>query len=339
MTDTFQSIGAVAAQIVDPWKWWQAAKANPSEIGKSIPISVDSPEQGYFKTRFKGKPWEPVAIWFDLELGQWIATRNGREVDAAEVWNWCCRYPIEYEAYERAMKGGGWADDDETVAAQIAPPPPGHNSGDVSDIEVLRDQIEAAKKGASAYAKITDDATLTKAQSLRSRLNELSGEADKKREKLVRPHLDAQNAFNKAWMPLVKEAKAAADAIRKAMEAYGTQKLNKQREEQRKADQARLAAEEAARKAAEAGKPAPAPAPPPAPVAAAPAPIKGTYGKAASVSVKVVVKEITDWAALAVYMSGHPETQEVLRKLAQRALDAGRTGIPGITTAEEASVR
>jgi len=38
-------------------------------------------------------------------------------------------------------------------------------------------------------------------------------------------------------------------------------------------------------------------------------------------------------------MSGHPDMQDLLRKLAQRALDAGRTGIPGITTTEIAQVR
>ncbi|TIP70334.1 MAG: hypothetical protein E5X53_28305 [Mesorhizobium sp.] len=334
---TMQSIGAAAAKIVDPWTWYFAALKAPAEIGKSIPVSVDSPEQGYYRTRFKDKPYEAVAIWRDEATGQWLAYRNNREVDAAETWNWCCRNPISYEAYQRAVSGGGWADDDETVAAQIAPPPPGHNSGDVSEIEVLRDQIEAAKKGASAYAKITDDATLTKAQSLRARLNELSGEADKKREALKRPHLEAGKEIDKAWQPLVKEAKSAADGIRAAMSAYETEKLRKQREDERKVELARLAAEEEAKKAAEAGKPVPAPEPVAAPVPAAPAPIKGTYGKAASRQVKQVVSAVTDWAALSAYMLDHPELRDLLMKLAQRAVDAGRT-VPGIELEERVSV-
>lgn len=331
----FQNIGDVAAKVVDVWAWWQTALKNPAEIGKSIPISVDSPEQGYYRTRFKGKPYEPVAIWKDEDTGQWLAYRSNRDVDAAEAWNWCCRNPITYEAYDRAVNGNGWADDDETVAAQIAAP--GHNSGDVDETEVLRDQIEAAKKGAAAYAKITDDATLTKAQSLRSRLNELSGEADKKREKLVRPHLDAQNAFNKVWMPLVKEAKAAADAIRKAMDAYETEKLRQQRAEQAKVEEARRRAEDAARKAAEAGKPVVAPEPHPAPVAAAPAPIKGTYGKAAARRVKVVVTGITNAAELFAFLNGHPKLDDLMLKLAQEYVDGGQT-VPGVTTEEQVKV-
>jgi len=67
--------------------------------------------------------------------------------------------------------------------------------------------------------------------------------------------------------------------------------------------------------------------------------VRASYGKAASVSMKTVVKDVTDWPALAVYMSNHAECQDLLRKLAQRAVDAGRTGIPGITTREEAKVR
>ena len=74
-------------------------------------------------------------------------------------------------------------------------------------------------------------------------------------------------------------------------------------------------------------------------VETAPASIKPTYGKAASVQVKNVLKEVTDWKALAIYMCDHPVMQDTLRQLAQRAIDAGRTNIPGITVEEKANVR
>jgi hypothetical protein len=74
-------------------------------------------------------------------------------------------------------------------------------------------------------------------------------------------------------------------------------------------------------------------------VATAPAPIKPSYGKAASVSVKLVLKEVTDWRALADYLLEHPHLQDTMRDLAQRALDSGRTNVPGITTEEVARVR
>ncbi|TPN90157.1 hypothetical protein [Mesorhizobium sp. B1-1-5] len=338
MTDTFQSAGAAASAIVDRWRWYFAALKDPKEIGKSLPVHENEPQQGYYRTRNQAGGLDPVAIFYPEGSSELVAYRGGREVEPDRVWSFCCRMPVSYDAYKHATDHGGWPDDDATVSAQIAPAPPGHNSGDISEVEILRDQIEAAKKGANAYAKITDDAMLTKAQSLRSRLNELSGEADKKREALKRPHFEAGKAIDKEWQPLVKSAKEAADGIRAAMSAYETEKLRLQRETERKAEIARQQAEDEAKKAAEAGKPTLKPIlPEPAPVAAMPAPIKGTYGKAASVKVKLIVTKVTDPAALFGFLNGHPELDDCMFKLAQRAIDAGRT-VPGITTEEQAKV-
>jgi len=339
---TFEHAGAVATKIVDRWAWWQAALADPRAVGKSLPVHENEPQQGYFRVKNKAGGYDPVAIFYPDDSDTLVAYRANREVDAGEIWTWACRQPVTYDAYQQAIGGDGWPDDDPTVASQVAPPPPGHNSGAIDEAETLRDQIEAAKQGADAYREIRDDGQLTKAQSLRARLLELSNEAVKRHKKEKEPHLEAGRAVDKKWFPLRDEAKTVADAIRQAMSAWETEKLRRQREAERKAEEARRKAEEEARKAEEAGKPAPEPtlALEPEPVAApAPAPIKGTYGKAASVSVKLFVKDVTDWTALATYMSGHPELQDTLRKLAQRALDAGRTNIPGITTEERANVR
>ncbi|TBE67466.1 hypothetical protein [Rhizobium ruizarguesonis] len=237
------------------------------------------------------------------------------------------------------MDGKGWPDDDKVVAAQVAPPEPtvGDNSGEVDEAEKIKDQIEAALKGVDTYASIKDDATAAKAQSLRNRLNELSGDADKKRDELKRPHLEAGKVIDKHWMPLVKSAKEGANAVRSSLEKWETEKLQRRRDEERNAEQARLDAERAVSEQKGEAAVLEAPkveTPPDAPAGQ----IRATYGKAASVSAKVVIKDVTDWSALAVYMSNHPEAQELLRKLAQRALDAGRT-VPGVTTEEIAAVR
>lgn len=329
MNDTFQHAGAVAANMANRWSWYFAALKNPAEIGKSLTASESDPQQGYYKTRFKGQAWEPVAIFYPEGSSHLVAYRSGREVrDINETWVWCLRHPITYEAYQRAVDGGGWADDDPVVAEQI-----GHNSGDVSDIEVLRDQIEAAKAGAGAYAKITDDETAGKAQSLRSRLNELSGEADKKREALKRPHFEAGKAVDKEWQPLVKSAKEAADGIRAALSAYETDKLARQRRAERVAEEARRAAEGAQQP----GKAETALAP--APVAAAPAQtqIRGNYGKAASVKARFVVTAIMNPLDLFKFVAADPRVEALLMKLAQEHVDAGRT-VPGIKTQEQAKV-
>lgn len=335
-----QSIGALASKIIGPWAWWQAALKNPAAIGKMLPVHDGDAQQGYYRVKNKDKSFDPVAIFYPEGSNELVAYRAGREVRPEDIWSWCCRYPVSFEAYTAAVDGKGWPDDDKTVAAQVQPPEPsiGDNSGEVDETEKLKDQIEAALKGVDAYAKITDDATAAKAQSLRNRLNELSGDADKKRDELKRPHLEAGKLIDKQWMPLVKAAKEGAALVRSSMEAWETEKLRIRRAEERKAEQARIDAEKAAQ--AQSGEAAVLDAPKAEALPDASAgQIRATYGKAASVSAKIVLDEVTDWPALAVYMSGHPETQELLRKLAQRAIDAGRTNIPGITTKEIAAVR
>jgi hypothetical protein len=345
-------LGTNVAKIVGPWAWWQAALKNPAAIGKTLPVHDGDAQQGYYRAKNKDKTFDPVAIFYPEGSEQLVAYRAGREVRAEDIWSWCCRYPVTYEAYNAALEGKGWPDDDKVVAAQLAATAPapadeptiGDNSGDVDEATTLKDQIEAALAGMKAYEKITDDKTAEKALSLRNRLNELSRDADKIRTREKEPHLEAGKAVDAKWQPLVKKAKAGADQVRDAMSAWETVKLQRRREEERKALEAQRAAEEAARAAEPtSGEPQGETTVLEAPKVdvqpdAAPSTIRGSYGKAASVSAKTVVKEVTDWSALAVYMSSHPEAQALLRQLAQRAIDAGRT-VPGITTEEVATVR
>ena len=327
--NTFVKAGSVATEIVGRWLWWQAALK-----GNFGPMHEGEPQQGFYRTRSKAGKWEPVAIWWDDDIGKWVSYRAGREVDPVDAWNFCRTHPITREAYDRAMDGQPFDDEDATVSAQVAAT--GHNSGEIDQTEEIKDQIESALAGLKAYETVNDDATAAKALSLRNRLNELSNKADKVRTEQKAPHLAAGKAVDEKWQPLVKKAKAGADTVRDAIGAFETRKLQAQRKAEREAEQARIAAEHAARE--QHGETEVMEAPAPAPVAA-PAPIKAAYGKAASVQVKTVVSDVTDWPALAVYMSNHPDCQDMLRKLAQRALDAGRMNIPGITTEERAAVR
>lgn len=339
---TFLQVGQVAqVSIIERWAWYMSALKDPSMVGSSaLPVHPGEYQVGYFRTRRKGGPWEPVGIYPDDD-GVVHGYRSGKEVsDIPELFTWCCRNPVTHKAYVDAVDGKGWADDDKVVAAQIQPPEPGvgDNSAEVDEAETLKDQISAALAGMKAYEKVEDDATAAKALSLRNRLNELSNQADKVRSKLKEPFLEGGKAVDAKFQPLVKSAKAGADKVRDAIGAWETVKLQAERKRQRDIEDARIAAEKAAREqqgeTAVIDQPAVA-----SPVAAAPAAIKPTYGKAASVQVKLVVDEITDWAALYTYMSNREEVQALLRQLAQKALDAGRTNIPGITTIEKAAVR
>lgn len=302
---------------------------------KALGISEGDPQPGFYRKRqFKDGPFVPVAIW-QGEHGM-VALVAGAAADPFDIWSFCARNPIAETTYHLVLGGSArWPDADPVVSDQIAGA--GHNSGVVDEAEMLRDQIEAAKTGAAAYAKITDDETSAKAQSLRSRLLELKGEAEKKHKKEKEPHLEAGRAVDKKWLPLAKDADATAVAIRTAMGAWETEKLQRQRKAERDAETARLAAQIAAEKAAQEGKPVEVPAPVVQPVATIPTPIKGSYGRAASVGLVNVVTGITDQLALYEFLKGHPEMIDFMLTLAKRAVAKGLT-VPGVAIEEQAKV-
>lgn len=303
-------------KTADRYAYWRAALR-----GEKPEANPDNPQPGFYRMRKgKGGPFVPVAVFYDDKDALWVTPDSARE-----KWEYFCDKPISHEVYTAvAERGENWPDIDATVAEQQRQRIGGNNPPEDEAI-ILQEQIEAAAAAVNAYAKITDDETHRKAQTLRSRLLELSGTADKRREALKRPHLEASKEIDAKWQPLVKMAKSFADSIRTAMEAWENEKLRREREEQRKA-------EEAARKAAEAGKPAPVAPPPPA----APPPIKGAAGRAASVKL-VRVATVTDQDAVYRYMRDRPEVTGLLANLAQRAVDAGHD-VPGVTIEERRKV-
>lgn len=312
------------------YTYWRNALA-----GDFGPVHDSDPQAGFYRKRVsRGGPFVPVAI-FEHE-GKPVALVNGSQADADEVWTYVCQHPIKEDWYHTKMGGAPWPDEDGAVAASLAPPPAGHNNPPQDEAEVLSGQIDAAAAGIGDYAEIKDDETAARAQSLRSRLLELSGDADKKREAEKAPHLEAGRAIDKKWQPLVKAAKAAADRIRDALGAHETRKARAAAEAARKVEEERRRLEALAAKARPAAKllpPAAAPPPPaPEPVTA----IRGAYGRAAAVKV-VKVATVTDQDAAYGYLKNRPEVVDLIAKLAQRAVDAGYD-VPGTEVSTERKV-
>ena len=198
----------------------------------------------------------------------------------------------------------------------------GHNVGDIDDIELLKDEIDSAKAGADRYAKIESDDQAAKAQSLRARLNELSGKADKLREAEKRPHLDAGKAVDKRWQPLVREAKEVADTLRAAISAYETAKRNAH------LDALRKTAEAAVKGATGVDMDL---TPPPA------AQVKGSYGRAANVGVERVLTGITDRDAVYAYIKDNADTITFITAQAHKLVKLGHE-VPGCTWEERAKI-
>lgn len=349
----FENVGAAAERVVRKvevapnvprWAWHTAALAAPKQIGKTLIVHPSDPEEGWFRTRDKDGPWQPIVLWQDGD--QWFALKgiepDRKAINAVDIWTWCARYPISFDVYEAvAERGEPWPDVDHAVHAQRrGPPRPGSNEGGLSESEMLAGDIQAALDQMRLYKAIDDDDTAGKAQSLRARLNELSGKADKVREKLVRPHLDAQRDINGEWQPLVKDAKGGADTLRKTLEAYETKKLRERRAAE---EAARKAEEEAANREAElsfvAGAPEPEIVNPPAPAAdESPAQIRGAYGKAASVKTAIEVVEIINIDKVFAHFKTNMELVAKLFDLAKRAHAEGHS-VPGVRLDEVAKVR
>ena len=336
---------AADAEVEDQWSRWRVSLASKGTVPQDA--KENDPWSGFWRKSERGadnrKRFVPVAIWRD-EAGALHCIVNGRHGghdEAISLWAWVSE-AITEETYKLVAGGGNWPDIDATVAEQLngGPPSAGHNQPPTDPAEILREQLEAASKAVDDYAKITDDVTLAKAQSLRSRLLELKGSAEKQHKAEKEPHLEAGRVVDRRWLPLSKDADTAAKRVRASMEAWETEKLRRLRVKQQEEEAARLKAEQEVRDAdvtLAASAPvqdAPPLAPPPA---APPTQIRGAYGKGASSKPVNVVTGVTDWPALFNHFREFPEVQALLTKLAQQAVTAGRD-VPGVTVEERAKV-
>ncbi|WEA24065.1 hypothetical protein [Rhizobium binxianense] len=318
---------------VNIWAWWQAALA-----GNIGPIHDGDPQQGYYRTRFKDKPWEPVAIWF--EDGKWHAMRADRQVDASEIWTWACRHPITYEAYTKAIEGAGW--DDEPEAPAI-----GHNLPS-DPFEALKIEFAAEREQAEAFMKkpITTQAEADRAAIWSKRLSTIAKKATDLHKVEKQPHLDAGRNVDNKWRELKEEPDAISKKLKRHMDAFLQEEARKERERQtaaraeadriqREADAARVAAEKAAaindndaaaiaaqnNAIAEAERLAQQ-------AAAAERDAQARNASAGRTGAKVslrtfVFAEITDFDALLMALKDRPEIKEVVDTLANRAARSG----------------
>lgn len=298
------------------------------------PIDPNEPAVGFYRSRRKGQPYVSVAIWRD---GGLCCQIDGKDVSAQsciDSWPFTSKNPISWEQFHFYQENGRWEDSDETVHAQMTERGIGDNNPP-DELTLMKEQIDSASAGVKAYAEITDDVTQAKAQSLRSRLLELSKQADKCKDAEADPPYKIYKAALARWKPLIDGAKAGADAIRAAMAKFETAKANKIREEQ--AEAARIA-REAAAAAEKAGKPVTIVHVPPPPLA--PQPIKGGYGRAASARPIKVVKRITDIDAALKFFRDTPEIREAVMTVAKSyTKHYPETELPGIETAMEMDVR
>lgn len=306
------------------YEYWTKALADPKALHAREFVITTEPQLGFFRTKYG----RPVAIWEDA--GEIVAAVGIEDPEPCsdELWTRVAKYPVTEDEYHRVTGGEEWSDRDAVIRATL-----GDNLKDTTDREALSDMIFLLVGESGKYAKITDDGMAQRAISIRNRLNELKNRADYLRKEEKQPHLDAGNAVDVEWMPMVKHAEQSGKNLAKAASVYESAKLaqeNALRAERERLDR------EAKAKADAFGLPPvePTPEPAPAPVNDQ---IRSGYGKAASIKRKLVVVRI-DVRVVAAQYADNPKLIDLLTSLAQKSVDDGHE-VPGATTEMQAIVR
>lgn len=322
-------------QSQNAWHWWQEALA-----GRVGPMHEGQPEQGYYRTRFKGGQWEPVAIWRGDE-GEWLAMRGERLVDAADAWNFCRTHPVSYEAYQKAIDGAGW--DDEPPAPTI-----GHNLPS-DPFEALKLEFAAEQEQAEAFlkTKITTQDQADKSAIWSKRLSSIAKKATDLHKVEKQPHLDAGRDVDNKWRDLKEAPDLLSKRLKRHMDEYLREQQRIELERQRKAleeaDRKRREAEDAARAASKAENEAAAAEAKRLQDEAAQAEKEAqaknaTAGRTgARVALRTFVSaKVNDYqaAATALVLMKHPDILAIIDQLANRAVKSGQS-LPGVERVEE----
>jgi hypothetical protein len=314
-------------QETNVWAWWQAALE-----GNIGPMHEGQPEQGYYRTRFKGGQWEPVALWFEND--QWNAMRGERMVDAAEAWNFCRTHPVSYEAYQKAIEGAGW--DDEPPAPTI-----GHNLPS-DPFEALTLEYQSEKELAAELLKkeVKTEDQASQIAILSKRVASVAKKATDLHKVEKQPHLDAGRAVDDKFRYLKEDPADLSKQLKRHLDAYliEQQRIERERQEAARREEERLrrAAEEAARSAAEADQQSEAERQAAIDRARqleqeAAAKAKEAEAKNASVGrtgARVALRtftyaEITNFDALLMALKDRAEVRELVETLANRAARSG----------------
>lgn len=312
--------------------WWSLALT-----GEKVEINADAPQSGFYKMR-EGRdgPWLPVMIrQHEGALRCRVAGNSDR--DPYQVWTYCAGNPVTKEAAAYAFKHGKWETDAPTI---------GDNSGSATPLELLRDYIETARAWFNGK-KLDTQKAVDEAANYAAQLTKLKNDADRERDGLIRPHLDAQRDINAKYKPPIEDADTLTKTIKRACDDYLRAEKARLEAEQRAKYAAELKAAEEARKAVEAQRAKqmaddpiaamttpepelPTPPPPPEPVKVQ---AGGQRGKKMALRT-YTVHEVTDYAAALAWAKDDPKVMDAVTAVCVAAARAGQA-VPGVTTRQE----
>lgn len=321
----------------DGYEWWRGALA-----GNAPEIVDGRAENGFYRMRQgRNGPWLPVAIFHAVE-GEHVALvgADRKREDPAHIWTWCAKYPVPQSDAKHAFANGNqWPSDAPMIGDNAA-------KAGVGPLELLRDYMETARSWFAKVGKIDSQTKVDQAANYASELAKLKTNADKERDNLVRPHLDAQREINGKYKPTIDDAGALGMEIKRACDAYLiAEKRRKEAEAAAKYEAERRAAE-AERKRIEAEREKqmrhdpiaaltspepelPMPPPPPEPVKVH---AGGQRGRRMGLRTETVYS-VADFDAVYAWAKDNPKVREAVEKAAIQAAKAGVT-VPGIKAEE-----
>lgn len=215
-------------------------------------------------------------------------------------------------------------------------------------IDTLREKLKLYQDGADAFGPVTE----ANAQEYRDHIGygvKLANEIDKQRDTEKRPHLESGRKVDAAYKPLLEAVDATQRALKAPLQAFV---LEREREAQRVAAEARRKLEEAERLAAQAAE-----EPEEDPFLAATAPVidvkaVAAEAKVADLQVSAASRvssaaggfaatslrtkrsaKVTDWGALAAHYINNGELRATLQKLADadiRHAKGAEITLPGV---------
>lgn len=299
--------------------------------------------------KWKTVGFKPVALFLDgNQVIGMIGDKPMTPIEVDEMWGWIVQHPISEEVYRAvAEKGEDWpdfeplpvgadptrmepvpaADRAVTAADNIEPEQP----PDVQHATAIDNAIAAAIK------TVTNETEAAQALGSKNRIAELRLAADKAGKAIYDPIYRQYTAEQKKWSPIVARATAKEKELNTELLKFRERERQRIYAEQEAAAAKQREIDEANQRAADraiaAGEPEPEPIVQVDDRVFAPDPLLPTYG---SRRLKEELKKfvvIDDITAVFTRFKSDPQVIELLTKLAQKEIDAGRN-VPGTHTRE-----
>lgn len=277
--------------------------------GERLPIDVNEPWTGFYKTRGREGRMMPVSFWY--VAGVLRCRVDNADVPperAIELWPYASKSPVSYKDYTARVETGKWLGEHTAVVNHNQAPPD-------DSVEALSERINDLAHEALALIEAgaaKDDAACDQASDLANTLGELETKADKLRTTEKEPHMTAARAVDGKWNPLRDKA---ADFKRRLKAVVVTPWLRKKDEESAKAKTAAIVT-------------GAAPETLPQPRLTA-----GSSKRATALRTHTLAK-VNDWSALIAAIKDHPDIRETAQRIANASAKVG-VALPGVEIVKE----